>query len=174
MAYFFDPVADIFEPIAAKLEAATGLKSYFLEQSRNHAATRWDWTPTAGSVAGPEMVGNDTTAGQRALGTVEFRAEIACRGKTHGDAWRMMQELLSASRSIKAASGRIESWLVEESSDQASTLKNVVKVTMVWPRPLLEQPLDAPTVPVTIQHVQFDTETEPYGTDDGTLIAPMG
>lgn len=174
MAYFFDPIDDIFTPIAAKLKAATGKDSYFLEPSRNHALSRWDWMPTSGNISGPEQIGVDTTSGQRPLASLDFRCDIACRGKTHAEAWRMVQELLSASRAVKAAAGAIEAWRVEPSSDQAATLKNVVTVTMLWRRPLLEQPLDAPTAPVTIQDVAFDTSSPTYGDNDGTLIAPQG
>ena len=170
--YFFDPKADVFDPIAALLERVTGLKSYFLESSRNHAASRWDWTPTTGGPAqGPQMPGRHPV---RPLETIDFRCDIACRGKTHADAWRMVQQLLSASREVKAAAGRLESWRVEESSDQAATLKNVVTVTMAWAQPLLEQPLTVATQAVEITAAQLDTSGTDYDTDDGTLIAPLG
>ena len=172
--YFFDPRADIFEPIAQLLKTATAKDSYFLESSRNHALARWDWTPTSGSgSSGPQNPGHHPT---RPLDTIEFRADIACRGKTHSDAWLMVQQLLTASRRIKAAAGRLESWRVEESSDQAATLKNVVTVTMSWRMPLLEVPLDAAstTEPVTITDAQLDTSATEYGANDGTLIAPLG
>lgn len=172
--FFFDPEEDIFKPIATLLETATGKKSYFLEPSRNHAAVRWDWTPTQGA-AGIKL-DNPGHFPQRQLDSTEFRCDIACRGKTHGDAWKMLQQLLSASRRVKYASGRMETWRVEESSDQAATQKTVITVTMVWTMPLLEQPLDAQTkvAPATITNVQFDTTSSPYGVDDGKLIVPTG
>lgn len=172
--YFFDPVADLFEPISAALKAATGKESYFLEQSKNHAVERWDWMPTTGAAAGPETPGLDTTSGQRALCSIDFRCDIACRAKTVGGAWQMAQLFISASRKVKAASGVLEGWRIAETSDQPATQKNVVYLTMVWRRPLLELPLDAGTTPVVIKHVEFDTTSAPYGDDDGTLVAPQG
>lgn len=169
-AYFFAPVADVFAPIAAALETATTKKSYFLEQSKNRALERWDWTPTQGA-AGMKL-DNPGRFPQRVLDGTEFRCDIACRGKTFDVAWLMVQQLLTASRAIKAAAGRMEGWRVEDSSDQASTLKSVVTVTLVWTMPLLEQSLDVTLAPIT--NVQFDTTSAPYGVDNGTLIVPTG
>jgi len=172
--YYFDPRADIFVPLAQLLKTATGKDSYYLESSRNHALARWDWTPTNGNAsAGPQNPGRFP---QRSLDSIDFRADIACRAKTHGDAWLMVQQFMTGARQLKAAAVRLESWRVEESSDQAATLKNVVTITVMWRMPLLEVPLDAAstTEPVTITDAQLDTSAPEYGTDDGTLIAPLG
>lgn len=168
--YFFAPVADVFTPIAAELELYTGLKSYFLEQSKNHALDRWDWQPTQGTGGLVDMTGGIN----RPLTQIEFRCEIACRAKTHDNAWYMAQQFLTATRKVKAASARLESWTVSPSSDQAATLKNVIVLTMVWTMPLLEQDLEKSTSLAPIAHVQFDTSDPQYGVDDDTLIAPLG
>lgn len=169
--YFFDPIADVFTPVKDLLKTATGKDSYFLEPSRNHAIERWDWTPRDGTAAqGPDNPGPHP---QRSLDTVDFRCDIACRGRTYTAAWLMLQQLVSACRRVKCAAFRIEGYATTESSDQAATLKTVVIATVVFKMPLLEQPLDKGTTTATIEHAEFDT-SPPYGDDDGTLIAPLG
>lgn len=168
--YFFAPKADLFDPIAALLEATTATKSYLLEQSRNHAVARWDWLPTEGPFSGPSMVGDSP----RVLADVEFRCDVACRAKTFDQAWLMAQQFGSALRRIKFAGGKIESWKVTESSDQAATLKTVLVLTVVWIAPFIEQPLGNATTKAIVTSVGFDTTSDDYGEDDNSLIAPSG
>lgn len=170
--YFFAPVADIFTPIATYLQTNTGFSSYFLEQSKNHALERWDWLPTNGS--GGKSLDNPGRFPARVLDSIDFRVDVACRSKTFDGAWKMLQQFLTAARRIKHASGHLESWRVEDSSDQGATLKTVVTITYVWTMPLLEQPIDRPAEAKTIAAVKFDTTSAPYGVDDGTLVVPLG
>jgi hypothetical protein len=107
--YYFDPELDVFKPIADLIELWTGFKSYYQQKGQNHAVQRFDWTPTNGNAKGPVNPGYAASP-NRPLADIEYRADIACRGKTGGEAWRMVQILLTASRQVKGAAGVLEAW----------------------------------------------------------------
>jgi hypothetical protein len=167
--YYFDPEQDVFQPIADLIELWTGFKSFYQESSRNHALQRFDWTPTTGVAKGPVNPGY-ANGPNGPLADIDFRADIECRGKTGAEAWRMLQILLTASRRTKFAAGQLESWSMEPSSNQASTLKTVVRATVSWSMPLLEIDLTNETTRVTFIAANFDTTSPPP--NPGDLIAP--
>jgi hypothetical protein len=171
--HFFDAEADVFDKVSALIETWTGFKSYYQQNSTNHAIQRFDWTPVGGVASQPLNPGR-AHAANRPLWDIEFRCDIACRGKTSGEAWRMAQIVLTAIRQTHAANAKLESWRPTETSDQAATLKTVVFLTVVWKLPLMELDLTNEVTRVTFIDAHFDTSTPPYGVDDDTLIAPLG
>ena len=169
--YYFGPKADVFDPIAALIKLATGVDSFFLENSTNRKPTHYGWQPLEGSFASNRLAGQ----GPRVLADVEWGVSVLCRGPTHDEAWRMAQVFASAARRVKAAAFKLISWSVAPSSSQPATLKTDVILTCSFTMPFLEQRLETEGQEGTeILHVAFDLTSPPYGTNDGTLIAPLG
>lgn len=176
--YFLGPQVDVFEPIAALLETAYGVKSYFLEQSTNRPPTHYEWQPLGGGFSPATQVGK----GPRMLATCEWRVLVLCRAasvkggpSSHDLAWRMAQRFASACQRLRAASFSLSSWSIPESSQQPATLKADLILDVTFKLPFLEQRLETEgSEPVTITAVGFDETAPPYDTDDGTLRPPLG
>lgn len=168
--YYLSPKVDVFDPIAAFIQAKTGIPSYFLEQSTNRPVVHYEWSPQAGTFGPTKHPG----VGNRELATVEWGVQVLCRGKTHDDAWKMAAWFASAARRVKYAGFRLDSWSVPESSAQPATQKTDVILSVTFTVPFIELPIaDEGSEAVTVTAVGFDT-TAPYGTDDGTLRPPLG
>jgi hypothetical protein len=162
-----NPVSEIFTPIAALLETATTVKSYFAERSSNRAPKRWDWEPTGGAVEGASRA----TDLPRSLHDVRFGVDIYCRAKTFDEAWTMLEQLVTALIDKNAHAYEIGSWRWLAESGEASTLKHAIILSVEFVLPVFEQMLSAgATDYATVTTVTFDTSSavDP----DGTLHTP--
>lgn len=162
-SYAFRPKADLFEPIAAKLKAATGFPSYFAEKTASKANTRcWEWEPSNGPFG--VTVGTYGHAPEKFVDGVRFAVVVACIAKDFDDCWLMLQQLRTAVSELQHAVGRFRDWTWVAGSGEPSTLKYALEVVVEWDLPVLEQPLtDAGRESKTITGVALGTDAPAAG-----------
>lgn len=89
-----NPQADVFDPIAALIEAKTSVKSFFGAKhlSDNAVPPRYVWVPTSGDDRPPRTVGGYP----RHLSNVWMTFEVHIWGATFDQTWTMLRNLRTA------------------------------------------------------------------------------
>ncbi len=161
-----NPQADIFEPVAALLESATEVKSYFGAKhlSANGAPPRYVWVPTTGTPGAAMEVGDYP----RGLVDVAMTFEVHCWHGTFDQAWALLVNLVSALFQTEAVHYEIGTVDALPSEDGLNGW--VLTVPVMVRVPVFET--DMPTarfVPVVIETVAIDGSQGIFG--DGILDA---
>lgn len=134
------PQEDIFAPVAALLESATGVKSYWMAGGSNRVPVSYNWEPQGGPLDGPALPGHTPPI----LRDVKFGINIQCRGASFDEAMVMVQELVTALYRKVQVTFEVPQLLVGDGSEETSTQKNVLTLMAQFTLPLFEQPLDEP------------------------------
>lgn len=167
IVYTLAPQAEIFGPIAAYLQAATGITSTFTGNGTHRPQQSWDWEPTSGTLDGPSRSGDYP----RALHDVNVGFRIYCRAPTFDASWTMLEQLVSAIREKSGAAYQSASWEWMDASDESSTLKTSLVLNVTFVLPLFEHQLGGSGYEkATITAVGFDTHNT--NSTDGVLLTP--
>jgi len=162
-----NPQADVFTPVAALLEAHTGVKSYFgfKHLAAVHAPPRYVWVPTTGAINGAMTSGGYPNN----LVDVAMTYEVHCWHASHDQAWALVVNLLSACHHTDGV--QFEAPNLDASPNDFGVNGEVITVQLIVRIPLFEADLEQPTfVSVDITGVEFDDSQGVVG--DGVLTPP--